>query len=752
MSTAAMAIMLAAAPLAIGQAPPDRVLARASHVIVPQARGFALEAEDAGITIEGVRARVEILGGVARTTLDVGLHNPGHRRAEAVLLLPVPDGAAVAEFLFDGSATEPTASLLPADEARRTYDAIVARVRDPALLEFAGYNLVRSSVFPVEPRGEQRVRVVYEHLLAADGPRLDYVLPRSESLDRRVPWDVEVEIRDEVPISMVYSPTHDLVSERLDARTMRVALAEHARTEPGHLMLSFLRETNGLVVSSFAYPDPSVGGGYFLLLAGLPATVEDDANRARREVTLVLDRSGSMAGGKLDQVRSAALQIIEGLAPAEHFNIIDYAQTVARFEPAPVPATAANVAQARVYLRGLRPTGGTNIHDALLEALRQPTSEGMLPIVLFLTDGLATIGRTSEPEIRRLVETGNPNRRRVFTLGVGSDVNVPLLDRIADATRAVSTYVLPDEDVELTVSRVFRRLYGPVLTDLELATRGSSGALDTRRVREVMPVTLPDVFDGDHVVVLGQYRGDDPFRIEFSGRYLGAERAFGFAFDPARATTTNAFVPRLWASRRIAYLVDEIRQAGAPSAGTPAVVGASLFDDPRFEEIANEILRLSTTFGVLTEYTSFLATEGTDLGDWDGLVVGCTTQLDRKAVRTRSGQAAVNQALNYNHQKAQSVLNPRNAYWDASLDRVDVTNVQQVCDRAFFRRGDRWIDSRLVAANDTRPPDEVVAFGSERHIVLLRELLRERRQGVLSLDGKIELVHEGRRILIENEK
>ena len=117
-------------------------------MVVPQTRAFSWDPARQPIRIEGVQARVEVVAQTARTTLDLALFNPGRRQAEAVLLLPVPAGAAVGGFDFEGSAAEPTARLLPRDEARRTYDDIVRRIKDPALLEFAGFNLIRSSVFP----------------------------------------------------------------------------------------------------------------------------------------------------------------------------------------------------------------------------------------------------------------------------------------------------------------------------------------------------------------------------------------------------------------------------------------------------------------------------------------------------------------------------------------------------------------------------------------------------------------------------
>lgn len=723
-----------------------------NHLVVPQSRGFSVSRAEAPLVVEKVEVDVAIRERTARTTLDVFLHNPGATRAEGVVLLPVPDGAAVHSFLFDGPAAEPTAQLLPASEARRTYDEIVARIKDPALLEFVGYQLIKSSVFPVEPGGRQRIRLSYDHVLDVDGDRVDYVLPRSESLATRVPWRVRVELREGRPVSMVYSPSHRLEVVEKSAQRTVVATSAASALDPGAFRLSYLIEESGVSASLLAYPDPTVGGGYFLLMAGLPAHIADAEHKIRREVTLVIDRSGSMAGEKLDQAKKAALQVVEGLAADETFNIVDYSSQVASFAPRAVPANEANRRAARAYLASLRPTGGTNIHDALLTALRQPAAQGTLPITLFLTDGLPTVGRTSEIEIREMVAAANHAGRRVFTFGVGEDVNVPLLDNVSDSTRATSTFVLPGEDVELKVAKVYQELYGPVLADLELEVVNADGSVDTRLVRELLPERLPDLFEGDHLVLLGQYREERPVRFRLKGNFLGEERVFGFEFDLAKASTDNAFVPRLWAARRIAFLADQIRQAGATITANPvAANSANLFTDPRYRELSEEILRLSTRFGILSEYTSFLATEGTDLASWGGLVAACNLGLNDLAVLNRFGDAAVQQGRNFNDRKQVAQVNYQNAFWVGNESRTSFSSVQQICDRAFFKRGDRWIDSNLIDADAQLEPTAVYAFGSEEHEALLERLVQEGRQGLLSLDGEILIRIGDENVLVRNE-
>ena len=239
-------------------------------MIVPQSRAFNWDRQPA-VQITEVAVGVNIVEQAATTVMDISLSNPGGARIEGELVVPVPDGAAVRGFTFQGSSAEPTAEVLPRDEARRLYEAIVAKVRDPALLEFVGCNLIRSSVFPIEAHGTQKVRLMYEHLLTADTNRVDYVLPPTESVQYCVPWKITVQIRSKRPISTVYSPSHTLTVNRVGPNDVIAKIQETAATEPGAFRLSYLLEEDGVTASLLAYPDAKIGGGYFLLLAGLPA-------------------------------------------------------------------------------------------------------------------------------------------------------------------------------------------------------------------------------------------------------------------------------------------------------------------------------------------------------------------------------------------------------------------------------------------------------------------------------------------------
>ncbi len=745
-------VCLLAAVAALGETAKGQVhhlVARplASNVVVPQSMAFDVGRRGA-VQITEVNVNVAILEQAATTTMDIGLNNPTHARLEAELIVPVPDGAVVRGFTFHGSGSEPTAELLPKEESRRLYDSLVAKIRDPALLEFVGFNLVRSSVFPVEPQGTQKVRLTYEHILAADGDRIDYVLPRSESVEYSVPWRVSVSVKSKRPISTVYSPSHRLETVRAGENHVKAWVADDATTQPGPFRLSFVLEREGLSATLFAYPEPRIGGGYFLLLAGLPARppLKGDGPTIKREVTMVFDRSGSMSGEKIEQVREAALQVLGGLEEGEAFNIIVYSEVVDFFAREPVIKDEANIEAATDYLKGIKARGGTNIYEALLEALRQKPLDGMLPIVLFLTDGLPTIGQTSEVAIRDLAVKANQYEKRIFTFGVGVDVNTPLLEKIASESRATATFVLPREDVEVKVAQVFKRLAGPVLAgpELEIVDRGGNPAAE--RVRDLVPSKLPDLFEGDQLILLGQYVGEVPLTFKVSGNYLGRKRTFTFTFDLEKATAKNSFVPRLWASRKIAVMIDAIRQLGADA--SPATIRGRGPTDPRIKELVDEIVRLSTEFGILTEYTAFLAREGTDLTDVHRVAEEAERNFVDRAMKTRVGLGAVNQSLNNMQLSTQAQLNVKNVYLDENLQRVAITTVQQVSDRAFYRREGRWVDSRLVTKEDQIQPDRVIEFGSAEFRELAGRLARDGRQGSLALRGDILMLVGDELILV----
>jgi Ca-activated chloride channel family protein len=495
----------------------------------------------------------------------------------------------------------------------------------------------------------------------------------------------------------------------------------------------------GVTASLFAYPDPAIGGGYFLMIAGVPGRVPAAENAIRREVTLVLDRSGSMRGEKWDQAHEAALQVIAGLGENEHFNIITFGTGVDTLFAKPAARNADTEKAAHTFLNNMRPNGGTNIYEALVEALRPEPAEDMLPMVLFLTDGLPTIGQTKEKEIRDLAAKHNKHNRRIFSFGVGTDVNAPLLEALSDQTRAAPTFVSAGEDVEVKVADVARRLRGPILASPRIEPpRDDAGGV---RVLETMPRLLPDLFEGDQLVLLGRYMGEAPLKFRLNGNFTGAMKEFEFTFSLDKATTRNSFVPRLWAGRRVAELIDDIHMAGQLDNSPDRI-------DPKFKEAVDEIVRLSTEFGILTEYTAFVALEGTDLSKRAEINRQAWGNLQSRGQNVRSGEGGISQSSNAAEMKRQVRENKRNDWYDDKLNRVAVGDVQQMNDRAFFKRGERWVDSKVVNDAEVKP-DVTVKVGSDEYVKLVERLKELGREGSVALKGEIIIELDGKKILIQ---
>jgi len=651
--------------------------------------------------------------------------------------------------------------VLPRDEARRVYDEIVSRAKDPGLLEFVGSDLVRSSVFPVPANGTQCVRLTYEHVLegghSGGGRMTEYVLPRSEAAVSGGPaWSIGVDVRSSKAIGSIVSPTHEIAVEHPAGDPNRAVVKCVGTMGAGAFRLSVVTPSADEVLASsvFLCPDSDAGdgSGYFMLVAA--PTAGDRRATRQREVTLVIDRSGSMGGEKIEQARQAALQVVEGLLAGERFNIIDYSDTIASFAPAPVVKDEASIARARTYLRGIQASGGTNIHDALLEALRPTPDAEALPVVLFLTDGLPTVGTTQEGAIRAAAKRGNAAGRRIFSFGVGFDVNAPLLTGLSRDARGSATFVLPHENVEVKVGQAFRRLSGPTITAPVVTLAGA---------RELMPREMPDVFEGEQIVVLGRYGADVGKTLAIEGKGASGAIKAEVQIDRSQASLRNAFVPRLWASRRVAGLIEQISLAGADG---------TLKDpktDPRTKELVDEIVRLSIRWGIMTEYTAFLATEpdarlraamnavpasvppSDRYGHAAASVAG--ESLRQRAVQDRSGAGGVNQAMNLGMMQSAAKSRPAETnaqtYLDKDMREVRITSVQSVGDRTLYQRQGRLVDGRVLPS-EGEAPERTIEPGTPAYEELATHLRSIQQAGILALNQDVYLWYNNQRVLVKN--
>lgn len=705
------------------------------------------------VTMEKVNARILVNGRSAVTTLELDVRNNGSSPAEAELLLPVPEGVVVKGFHYGDGKAEWKASLMPADEARRLYDRIVARRKDPALLEFAGFGAIRSSVFPVPPRSAVKLGIVYEQLLTPVEGRLDYVLPRTEALSGDVPWTVRVELASgkDGPGNL-FTPSHQMERHQLEDGTVVLVLAEE-RMNPGPFRLSWLEArgkkgeaSSGPDASIYATPDFSGGkNGYFLAMLGKDGRPGE--NSILREVTLVLDRSGSMRGNKLASVKEAAKQIVSGLNPGERFNIITYNEGVNLFEAAPVEKNGASEKAAHAWLDAVAARGGTNIHEALTAALSQPSHEGMLPVVLFLTDGLPTIGRTSEKSIAALAGEGNKAERRIFTIGVGEDVNAPLLRRMAEISGGLPCYILSGENLEVKLTQVFRQLYGPVFRKVRYTVCSTDGREQPGRVQDAIPSgILPDIYSGTPAVLAGRYIGTEPFLIK--GTCLdrhNRELAFSITVDPQSISRMkDDFVARLWAARKIGSLETALMDmGGSPSARHPGTA-----------ELVEEIMRLSRDFGIMSSAASFFADDGGSRS-WssDHVSPGISSRngaVGRVMLDSREGLDAIALQENAVAKKRELTLNKYNIQLDRQGRSVSFSDTAQISRNGYFNRNGVWMESSVLSLPEAGRAVKAVQVGTPEYAAVADRLIESNRQGLLALEGSVMLLLDGKNVLLQN--
>ena len=685
------------------------------------------------------RVDVVVRGPHARVTVDQEFVNLGGGVLEAEYVFPLPAGAMVSSLtLFeDGKGLE--GRILRAEEARRIFEEIVRRQKDPALLEYLGNDFFRVRVFPIPAGGSRRVVLKYDQLLGRDGSTVEYLYPlNTEKFSARPLREVvvNVDLEAEAPLGPIYSPSHDIAVVRPAPTQAKISYEATGITPSQDFLLYWSTTRNPVGASLLTYGPPDEDRGYYLVLASPVVGGAESATRPK-QITLVVDTSGSMAGDKIEQVRAALRQVIGGLNPEDRFNVIAYHTAVVPLWDGVRPVTAENRATAMEYVAGLRAEGGTNIKEALTYALSgtQPDAtkaSSQTSVIVFLTDGRPTVGATDTDEILQAVGTSNPgDRTRIFVFGVGVDVNTVLLDRLALENHGAPSFVRPGEDVETKVASLYEKVRYPVLTDLVFG----GGRMQSS---EVLPSVLPDLFKGSQVVLAGRYRQGGSVEAVLSGRDGNVTREYHYVVTAARKGEglRSDFPARVWAVRRIGQLIDEIRLKKSP--------------DP---ELVDEIVRLSTRFGILTEYTAFLADDTVDPTRVASNVARAGRILDdlaEKEVGAEGFAQAANQGGRRGASQAPPAIGQR--YWradtgDRDVEEVVVTSVRQVGNRAFYRRGSVWVDAEL---KDLGKVDETVTRWSPRFYEILRTTNAD-ENARLAQAGTLVLNVQGRVLRILDE-
>ena len=662
--------------------------------------------EDTWLTIRYHRVSVEINNQVAVTRVEQEFVNEHDWEAEGTYIFPIPENSSISKFVMwvDGVPIE--GNILPAEQARKIYEDIVRERRDPALLEYIGRDAIQARIFPIPPGGARKIELEYSQVLSADNGLVRYSYPLNTEKFSAQPLEdcsVNIVLESNQPLHSVYSPTHqDRIYIQRDGNYRVTVGYEEGYVLPDQdfdLIYTFSQDEIGLQLMT--YPDPQGTGGlgqegYFLLMAAPTVTAD---RVVPRDVILVLDTSGSMDGEKLKQAKEASKYVMNNLNEEDRFNIIAFSTGINHFGLG--LQGVSKVPEAVAWIDRMEALGGTNINLALLEALSvrsdQGESESGRPLVLlFLTDGLPTEGITEIDQIIANVRATTTSSVRLFAFGVGDDVNTLLLDTLTGDNRGLTSYVRPQERIDEEVSAFFAKIKTPVLTDLILDFGGIL-------VEEIYPPVLPDLFSGTQLLITGRYRlpvaNSGKTKIELSG-FVNTERKvyiYETNFSPREEFGNSAStIPRLWATRKIGYLLSQIRLMGEN------------------KEWVDAIIQLSVQYGIITPYTSFLIEEH-DIFSEEGL-----DEAARDLVEEYSGPAVGAEAVN--KADAESSMRSAESYYQPEITGGDFSQegnqpiVKYIEDKTFLRQNGIWIDT---AYEDDSRDTVKIGFGSEVYFDLL---------------------------------
>ncbi len=532
------------------------------------------------------RVLIDIQDQVAVTTVEQAFRNHTNRQLEATYIFPLPKGANVNKFTMWVDGKEQAGELLDAKKAGEVYQSIVRRTQDPGLLEYIGNNMMRLKVFPVLPHVDQKVKISFTSLAPQDNGVVEYVYPMKtdgKATKTLEEFSIKATLKSQHPIQNIYSPTHAINIARAGDKEATMTFERSQALLDKDFTLFYSLGSKEIGITPLMHKPLTSEDGYVLLLIS-PQLESSKTNIIPRDMVLVLDTSGSMDAVKMEQARKALRYCLNNLNSQDRFAVVSFATSVRKYRDALVEANSEQVENAKKWVDGLKAGGGTAMQAALDAALDLRTKdEGRSFTVVFFTDGQPTLGEMKPQNILKNVAAKNSANTRLFTFGVGDDVNTTFLDQLAETTRAVSTYVRPAEDIETKVASLYGKISHPVLANVKLTTS------ENIRLYETYPQQLPDLFWGSQLVVLGKYTGDGPASIRLSG-FVGKE-AKDFAYDvkfPGRTTDDKDFVENLWARRKVGFLLDQIRSNGEQ------------------KELMDEMMTLAKKYGIATPYTSFL--------------------------------------------------------------------------------------------------------------------------------------------------
>ena len=700
--------------------------------------------------IKDLDVQVRLVDQVAQVQVSQTFVNTGSRPMEVAFVFPLPYDGAIDRMTLMIDGKEFPAKLLDADEARRMYEEIVRRNRDPALLEWLGAGLFRTSVFPVPAGASRTVSLRYSQLCRKQDGLTDFLFPlstakyTSEAPER---LNVRLTVESQEAIKNIYSPTHAIEIKRPDEHRATITWTSKKEVPASDFRLFYDVGRGKLGAKLLSYRPEAGKDGFFLLLAS-PKIKAADSSRQPKTVVLVMDRSGSMSGEKIEQARGALKHVLNNLRDGDLFNIIAYDSDLELFKPELQRYNDQTRKAALGFVEGLYAGGLTNIDAAMRTALGQLKDTKRPSYVVFLTDGLPTAGESNETKIVANAKRENKVRARVFAFGVGYDLNSRLLDKLVRANHGQSEFVKPGENIESAVAKLYNRIESPVMTEVRLDfVFDQLKTEEGKPVDRIYPAGSFDLFAGEQLVVVGRYRKAGPTKVAIEGMVGDRREKFEFPATLVEKSTDESlgFVEKLWAMRRVGDILDQIDLQGQK------------------DELVKELVALATQHGILTPYTSFMADEGTNIHDLAGNAARAGKRLgaladtegrsgvaQRKMKGNMSGADRFVRRIESSSYAARGIasgaaLAPAEAKSIVKEMELSGKNMQQIGNRNFFRRDGRWVDSQVTKEQAAKAQrikqfsDEYFRL-AEKHGRRLSQYLVFDEPVLLDIDGETYLI------------
>lgn len=627
-------------------------------------------------TIEALEIDADIADSVANVNFTQTFKNEGTSTIEASFVFPLPYDGAIDSMTLLVNGKEFAAKLLDAKEARKTYQEIVRKNRDPALLEWIGTGMFKTNVFPI-PAGEKCVvSITYTQLLRTSAGLTEFLFPLSCAKYSTKPVEktaFRINIKGDEEIKNVYSPTCEIKTERPDKNSAVVTYEFRDRVPSGDFRLFFDRADGDLAAKIQSYRPNADEDGYFMLLAA-PKIVDKNAEDAlSKTIVLTLDVSGSMSGEKIEQARESLKYVLERLRDGDRFNIVRFNTLASAFAEELQVCNAEARAKALAFANSVRASGATNIEDALKTSFALLASDDSTnpKYLVFLSDGEPTAEECNEMKLAQIARNENKSNARIFTFGVGYDVHSRLLDRFAADSKGQGQYVRPDENIEDAVSKLYNHIESPIFTNVKFEFALKNHPDVQYFTNLVYPSGPVDVFAGEQIALVGRYAKSGDIKIAASGKIGKEEVRFEFegSLTEKSLDSSYAYIERLWAVRRVGEIVDQLDLQG------------------KNKELLDELLLLAKKHGILTPYTSFLADDAVPLNAMEANAQVVRSKIDMLGDNASGSLGFAQRSLKQNYMGAKSLDQTQNESVQESMAMSSNASSASAMSGSISRKG-----------------------------------------------------------------